>query len=180
MTDHYQAGGQEKTQPRRGWADCCLLARKAVNLCADFRASISESPGEGFWVPVEKSGYLLTSCDLVSLWSFLALHDVKFDIIAFLQALVPINLDGTVMDEYVGAVVASNKTVSLRVVEPLHLAFMLSHVPLTFLTAVCGWELPTCLYCRDAVGRALVFPEGQWIFLLEFTFRAFPLKVLPV
>ena len=88
---------------------------------------------------------LLRTDDLIRLRTLLALHDVEFDFITFLEALVPLDLDGTVMNEDVRSVVASDKTIALGVVKPLHLTLMLSHVPLPFLTADCGWVLPTCL-----------------------------------
>jgi hypothetical protein len=86
------------------------------------------------------SGYLLAACNLICLRPFLTLNDVKLNVIAFLQAFVSIDLDRAVVDEDVGAVISSDKSISLRVVKPLHFTFMLSHEPLTFLTADCGWE----------------------------------------
>jgi hypothetical protein len=88
----------------------------------------------------EGSGYLLAACNLICLRPFLTLNDVKLNVIAFLQAFVSIDLDRAVVDEDVGAVISSDKSISLRVVKPLHFTFMLSHEPLTFLTADCGWE----------------------------------------
>jgi hypothetical protein len=94
---------------------------------------------------LQLSGDLFAASNLIGLWALLTLHDVKFDIVTFLQAFISIDLDGAVVDEDVRSVVPSDKTIALCVIEPLDLAFVLSHVPLTFLTADCGWGLPTCL-----------------------------------
>jgi hypothetical protein len=83
---------------------------------------------------------LFASNNLVRLRALLALDNVELDIIAFLEAFIAINLDGTVMDEDIRSVVPPDETISLCVIEPLNLAFMLSHEPLTFLTADCGWR----------------------------------------
>ena len=54
--------------------------------------------------------------------------DVELDGIAFLQALVSIQLDGAVVDKDIGAaVVTSQKAIALCVVEPLHCALVLCH-----------------------------------------------------
>ena len=55
------------------------------------------------------------------------MNDVEFDLVPFFQALVSIELDRAVMDEHVRPVVPADKAVALRVVEPLHFAFVLSH-----------------------------------------------------
>jgi hypothetical protein len=95
---------------------------------------------------IAPSGDLAHPCDLIGLRAFLALHDVKLDLVAFLQALVAIDLNGAVMHEHVRSVIAANKAVTLRVVEPLHFAFELSHKPWTFLQADFGWRgiQPAC------------------------------------
>ena len=63
----------------------------------------------------------------ICLRAFLALDDVEFDFIAFLERLVPIQLDRGVVYKYIRPVFASDKSVALGVVEPLDLTFELSH-----------------------------------------------------
>jgi hypothetical protein len=85
--------------------------------------------------------------DRIRLWTLLAFHYVEFDLVAFLQTLVSVNLDGTVVNEDVWTIVTANKAVSFGVIKPLHLAFVISHKPRTFLGADRGWgRNPTCLH----------------------------------
>lgn len=67
--------------------------------------------------------------DLVGLWPLLALNDVKFDFVAFLQTFVTIDLNCAVVNEDIRSVISSYKAVTLRIVEPLHLTLILSHEP---------------------------------------------------
>ena len=66
---------------------------------------------------------------LVRLWPLLALYDVELHIVAFFQTLVSVHLNGAVVYEHVGSVISTNKPVPFGVVEPLHFASVLSHVP---------------------------------------------------
>ena len=75
----------------------------------------------------EALGYFSNSSDTIGLRTFLSLNDVEFDLVPFFQALVSIELDSAVMDKHVGSIVAADKAVTLRVIEPLHFAFVLSH-----------------------------------------------------
>jgi len=63
----------------------------------------------------------------IRLGAFLSFHYVEFDLIAFLERFVPVQLDCRVMNEYIRPVVASDESVALGVVEPLDLPFVLSH-----------------------------------------------------
>ena len=72
-------------------------------------------------------GYFSNSSYGIGLRTLLALNDVEFDLVPFFQAFVSIELDRAVMDKHVGAVIPANESISLRVVEPLHFAFVLSH-----------------------------------------------------
>jgi hypothetical protein len=58
----------------------------------------------------------------------LTLNDVELDVVAFLQALVSVALDGAVVDEDIRAFIATDEAISLGVVEPLDFAPVLSHV----------------------------------------------------
>ena len=63
----------------------------------------------------------------IRLGAFLPLDDVEFHIIAFFQSLVAIQLNCRVVNENIWPVVASDESVALGVIEPLHFAFELSH-----------------------------------------------------
>jgi hypothetical protein len=72
-------------------------------------------------------GYFSNSSYGIGLRTFLSLNDVEFDLVPFFQALVSIELDRAVMNKHVGSIIPANETVTLRVIEPLHFAFVLSH-----------------------------------------------------
>ena len=72
-------------------------------------------------------GYFSNSSYGIGLRTLLALNDVEFHLVPFFQALVSIELDRAVMNKHVGSVVPANKAITLRVIEPLHFAFVLSH-----------------------------------------------------
>jgi hypothetical protein len=63
----------------------------------------------------------------IRLRAFLPLNDVEFYVIALFQSLVAIQLDCRVVNENIRPVVASDESVALGVVKPLHFAFKLSH-----------------------------------------------------
>jgi len=63
----------------------------------------------------------------VRLRSLLALYDIELDLIAFLQRLVSVQLYRGVVNEYIWPVFASDESVALGVVKPLHFPFVLSH-----------------------------------------------------
>ena len=84
----------------------------------------------------------------VRLRSFLPLNDVEFDVIALFQSLVTIQLNRRVVNENIWPVIASDESVALGVVEPLDLAFVLSHRVLPFLPldgvgGIREWGKPT-------------------------------------
>jgi hypothetical protein len=74
-------------------------------------------------------GYFPNSSYGIGLRALLSLDDVEFDLVTLLEALVSIELNRAVVNKHVGAVVPANKTITLRVVEPLDFAFVLSHEP---------------------------------------------------
>jgi len=63
----------------------------------------------------------------IRLRALLPLDDVEFHIIALFQSFVAIQLNCRVVNENIWPVVASDESVALGVVEPLHFAFELSH-----------------------------------------------------
>lgn len=70
---------------------------------------------------------VLQAHDLVRLRSFISLHDVELDGIAFLEALIPVRLNRRVMYEHIGTIIAPNESEPFCIIEPLHFAFMLRH-----------------------------------------------------
>ena len=69
----------------------------------------------------------LCSHDAFRLGSFLSLDDVELHIVTFFQALVSIQLDGTVVNKHIRAIFSADKPVSLGVIEPLYFPDILSH-----------------------------------------------------
>lgn len=65
---------------------------------------------------------------LVGLRPFISLHHVELHLLAFLQTLISLGLDGAVVDEHVGPFVTANKAKSFGVVEPLHDSLELTHL----------------------------------------------------
>jgi hypothetical protein len=57
--------------------------------------------------------------DVSGLRAFLPLYDLKLHLIAFLQALVAVGIDGAVVYEHIGTVVPPNESEPLGIVEPL-------------------------------------------------------------
>jgi hypothetical protein len=83
-------------------------------------------------------GYLIEARDGVSLGTFLALDDIKLDVVAFFEAFVSVELDCGVVDEDIGAVFAPDEPVAFCVVKPLDLAFVSSHLPYPFFQMAAG------------------------------------------
>ena len=63
----------------------------------------------------------------IRLRTLLALDYIEFDLIAFFERFVPVQLNCRVVNEYIRPVVASDESVALGVVKPLDLSFVLSH-----------------------------------------------------
>jgi len=63
----------------------------------------------------------------IRLRSLLALYDIELDFVAFLQRFVSVQLNRGVVNEYIWPVFASDESVALGVVKPLHFPFVLSH-----------------------------------------------------
>jgi hypothetical protein len=59
----------------------------------------------------------------VGLRTFLSLDDLEFNVVAFLQSLVAIRCDCTIVNEDISSIVPTDETESLSVVEPLDLTF---------------------------------------------------------
>ena len=80
------------------------------------------------------SGCVSLPDNRVRLGAFLPLDDVEFDVIALFQSFVAIQLDCRVVNENIWSIITSDESVALGVVEPFHLAFVLSsHRVLPFL-----------------------------------------------
>jgi hypothetical protein len=61
--------------------------------------------------------------------AFLSLDNFEFDVIALLEALISLRLDGTVVDEHIGPIISADKAEALCVIEPFHFSFNSRHVP---------------------------------------------------
>ena len=72
-------------------------------------------------------GCISLANNCIRLRAFLSLDDVEFHIVAFFQSFVAVQLNCRVVNENIWPVVASDESVALGVVEPLHFAFELSH-----------------------------------------------------
>src|SRR5579875_1274908 len=70
---------------------------------------------------------LLYDDNLIRLRALGALHDVELDLISLAKALVALLLDGAVMDEKIGRIGTSDKSIALGVIEPLNCSFVLTH-----------------------------------------------------
>jgi hypothetical protein len=70
---------------------------------------------------------------LICLRALLPLDDVELDVIALFEGFVAIELNRAVVHEDVRPIIPADETVALRIVEPLHLAFVLGHVSVTSL-----------------------------------------------
>lgn len=87
------------------------------------------------------------SHDLIGLWTFLTLNNVELDFVAFLEALVSVDLNGAVMDKNIGPIIAPDKAVAFCVIKPLDFAFVLRHEPCPSLWCKFGWgrrHQPAC------------------------------------
>src|SRR3954465_3889000 len=54
------------------------------------------------------------------LWTFLALSNFEFDLIAFLKTLVPFNGDGAIVHDHIRTAFPAAESVTFGVVEPFH------------------------------------------------------------
>ena len=101
------------------------------------RSDLNRRPGYGgnrvpefeWWT--SKSGSLRCLCfgHALRLRALLPLDNFELNIIAFLEALVTLGLDGTVVDEHIGTIIAADETKALCVIKPFHFTFNSRHVP---------------------------------------------------
>src|SRR5512146_396207 len=61
--------------------------------------------------------------DVAGLRTFLALHDLKLDLVTFLQALVALGSNGAVVNKNIRAVVTTDEPEALGVVKPFNCSF---------------------------------------------------------
>jgi hypothetical protein len=87
----------------------------------------TEGPGEDFARRTGLDGFF-EAAHLIGLRTFAAFDDVEFHFVAFLEALVALALDGTVVNEDVCPVIAAKESIAFCVVEPLYGAFILTHL----------------------------------------------------
>src|SRR5437879_8304520 len=71
---------------------------------------------------IQISFYKLTAgfLHIGSLRTLRSLHNLELDRVSFLQSAITFSDDGRIMNEYIRAVIASDKAVPLRVIEPFH------------------------------------------------------------
>jgi hypothetical protein len=137
----------------------------------------------------DRSGRLRSSWlgHALCLRAFLSLNDFKFNIIALLEALVSLRLDGTVVDEHIRAVIPADKAEALCVIEPFHFAFNSRHVPYSGLSLGSTVELwsrgPVFLLLglplflgRDVKHRRLTFSRHHTSYTRTLALRLFCLQ----
>jgi hypothetical protein len=71
----------------------------------------------------------------IRLGALLTLDDIELNLIVLLQSLISIQLNRRVVHEYIRPIFAPDKSVTLGVVKPLDLPFVLSHRTLPFLAS---------------------------------------------
>jgi hypothetical protein len=162
--DKFWTQEKRKTQPQGN--ACWVRLARARSSFPD--GALTSNPGG--WM---RSGRVLMADYLIGLWAFLTLNDVKFYFVAFFQTFVTINLDGTVVHKNVWSIIASDKAISLCVVEPFHLAFVLRHEPCPSLgdRLRLGDRASNLPVVRDADWGGLVFFGGLWMFRTFFAVR---------
>ena len=85
---------------------------------------VSQKTQPSGWVNALHAREMLLSLHHIrSLRTFLAFDDLKFDVIAFLQALVPLGNKGTVVHEHIGSVVTADEPKPFSIVEPFYGSF---------------------------------------------------------
>jgi hypothetical protein len=67
--------------------------------------------------------FLLSLYHICSLWPFLTIDNLELDRVALLQAFVTLRNQGTVVYEYVRAIVTTDKAEALCIVEPFYGSF---------------------------------------------------------
>ena len=72
-------------------------------------------------------GGVLVADHCIRLGTFLTLDDIELDFVALFQCFIAVQLDRRIMDENIRPVIAPDESVSLGVIEPLDLPFVLSH-----------------------------------------------------
>ena len=66
--------------------------------------------------------------DVLSLRTFVSLHNLKLDVVAFLKAFVAIRINGAVVNKNIWTIVPADEAETFGVVKPFHFTFN-SHVP---------------------------------------------------
>jgi hypothetical protein len=117
-----QNGRSNPNAPAAGWGG----AKKEKPGSGVYRA-----PSTQFESWDDRSGRLRCSLlgNALCLRAFLSLNDFEFNIIALLEALVSLRLDGTIVDEHIRAIIPADKAEALCVIEPFHFTFNSRHVP---------------------------------------------------
>jgi hypothetical protein len=99
------------------------IADEGARAAASGIGRCKKDPASQGWVISLRETGLLGLYDVRGLRSFLAFDDLKFDVIAFLQALVPFCNQGTVMHEHIGSFVTADEPKPFSIVEPFNGSF---------------------------------------------------------
>jgi hypothetical protein len=91
----------------------------------------------GFQIRYDGSGGLRNFDDVTGLGSFLALDNFELDLVSFSQALIAFRGNRAVVYEYIRTVFTADKSVTFRVIEPLHSTFQTFHLQSSSVRA-CG------------------------------------------
>ena len=76
----------------------------------------------------EYNFWLSSFSDVRCLRTFLALGNLELYFVAFLQTLVALRSDGTIMHKHIWSIITSDKSVSFRIVEPFDGTFQSFHL----------------------------------------------------
>lgn len=71
-------------------------------------------------MPGARSDSELLLCDVFGLWTLLPLGDLELHHVTFLERLIPLALDGRIMNKHIGPGVLSDETIALGIAEPFH------------------------------------------------------------
>jgi hypothetical protein len=80
------------------------------------------------WTRDRGTPYLSYFSYVSSLRTFLALRDLEFNLITFLEAFVTFRDDRAVMHKNIGSILSPDETVTLSVIEPLNCTFHTFHL----------------------------------------------------
>jgi hypothetical protein len=112
---------------------------------------------------------------LICLWALLPLDDVELDFVALFEGFVAVELNRAVVHEDIWPIIPADETVALRIVEPLHLAFVLGHVSVTSLQSRFErWHAR----CTQRVGRCIALFRTAFVLRSRWALELIPVGVI--